>query len=107
MVVYEVSVAVAPDAHNEYLPWLRDRVRQAIALDGFAAALWYRPEATELRKDGRIPLVVHYLVRSRRDLERYLRDHEPKMQAEMEERFGGRVSASGRVLHRMEAFEAG
>lgn len=95
-VIYEVRLEVDAAIVGDYDEWLRDHVREMLSLPGFQAANVYR--GADLTEDHRAVRVAVYEVRSRRELDSYLRTHAPRMRKEGITRFGNRFAASRRIL---------
>lgn len=97
MIVYEVNLDVDAAIHAQYRDWLDAHVREILALPGFVSA-----EILECQEpapaSGRRSLCVAYRLASPGDLERYLREDAPRLRADGIARFGGRFSATRRVL---------
>jgi len=97
VIVYVVDIEVDDAAYGEYCAWLREHVREMIALPGFAGA-----EVFERREPaaaaGRRAVSVHYRIATAADLDRYLREHAPRMRADGTSRFPGKFSASRQIL---------
>lgn len=95
-VCYEVQLAIAPQRAEEFDSWLADHVREMLAFPGFQDACVYTgPEPDE---DGREIRVVAYEVRSRRELDSYLRTHASRMRAEGKQRFGNDLAATREIV---------
>lgn len=105
MIVYEVNLEVDHDVKDDYLAWLRPSIREILALDGFEAALWYRPEGFISPDTGRLMYTLHYLVRTQAHLDDYFENHAPRMRAEGMSQYGGRFAATRRILKKLESFE--
>jgi hypothetical protein len=101
MVVYEVNLAVDGDVAGAYAAWLGLHVREVLACEGFVSAEWFEVEPDE--DDGRVRFCVQYRVESRAALDAYLAGPAVRLRAEGVERFGGRFTASRRVLAVREA----
>lgn len=100
-VVYEVNIDLDASMRDEYLAWLRAHVDEICALPGFLDARILEvtdPPAVA----GRDSLCVQYRLSGPEALGVYLADHAPRLRAEGLERFGGRFTASRRVLARLE-----
>ena len=95
--VYEVDLDLDAAIAEDYLAWLREHVAEILALPGFVDAQIQavRDPAPEA---GRVRLCVSYRLDGPASLEAYLRDHAPRLRAQGMERFGGRFSASRRVM---------
>lgn len=100
MIVYEVSIDVDRAIAAAYLGWLREHVAQMLRFDGFVEARI--AERADLPDDApRHGFVIAYRLRDRAALDAYLADHAADMRADGERRFGGRFSASRRVLREL------
>lgn len=96
MVTYEVNLQVDAAIEAGFRAWLQAHVAELLALPGFVDATVY--DVREPVEPGRIGLCVHYRLRDAAALEAYLREHAPRMREAGIARFGGRFSASRRVL---------
>lgn len=101
MLLYEVSIRVAPEASAAYRDWLGAHLAEMLAFEGFTRAEVFEDDPDA---DGAARLVVHYHVRDAAALDRYLRDDAPRMRAEGTARFGDRFSATRRILRRVQTF---
>ena len=98
MIVYEVNLVVDAAIYDAYRAWLDAHIGAILALPGFLGAELFacdEPGADAMRR----ALCVQYRLRDATALEAYLRDHAPAMRADGQARFGGRFSATRRVLH--------
>jgi quinol monooxygenase YgiN len=101
VIVYEVSIDVDGDTADAYADWLRDHVAQILRLDGFVRARRY--ERSDLPDDApRRGFVIVYEVRDQAALDAYFAEHAAALRADGERRFGGRFSASRRVLRALD-----
>jgi quinol monooxygenase YgiN len=94
MIVYEVRAAVDADVAEAYRAWLDPHIREILAIPGFTHA----ELLVEDDDAGRTVLTVRYHLESRSALEAYLRDHAPRLRADGMARFGGKFTASRRVM---------
>lgn len=100
MIVYEVSIDVDRAIVAAYLEWLREHVAQMLRFDGFVEA--HIAERADLPDDApRHGFVIAYRLRDRAALDAYFANHATDMRADGERRFGGRFSASRRVLREL------
>ena len=99
MIVYVVDLEVDAGIAPEYLSWLREHVREMLALPGFVDAQIFEP--LEPAPAGQAAYSVHYELRDRAAYEAYLQDHAGRMRA-AGARFGHRVRASRRLLKPLE-----
>ncbi|QWF16655.1 DUF4286 family protein [Lysobacter capsici] len=95
--IYEVNLDLDAAIADEYLAWLREHIAQICALPGFLGATLHAV-SDPVAEPGRSALCVQYRVRDQSALDDYLRDHAPRLRAEGVARFGGKFSASRRVL---------
>jgi len=93
-VIYEVNLVPEPAIEDQFDDWLREHVREMLALPGFIDATISRVE----QEDGRATRTVHYELQDRRTLERYLTDDAPRMRQAGIDRFGKRFTATRRIL---------
>jgi hypothetical protein len=96
-VVYEVNLDLDAAIRSDYQAWLDAHVAEICALPGFTGAKMFEvndPAAAP----GRASLCVQYQLRGQAELDQYLAEHAPRLRAEGIARFGGRFSASRRVL---------
>ena len=96
-IVYEVNLAVQPGVVDAFRAWLHRHVDEMVAIDGFTGA--EIRELTEPRDpEAAVTWSVRYYLESEAALENYLRDHAERMRADGMQRFGGRFTASRRIL---------
>ena len=100
MIVYEVRAAVDRASAEAYRAWLEPHIHEILAIEGFTHAELLAEDG----EDGRPVLTVRYHLESRDALERYLRDHAPRLRADGLARFGGRFDATRRVLELVRRF---
>lgn len=96
-VVYEVNIDLDAAIRDDYLAWLDAHVAEIFALPGFTGAQVFEI-ADPAAAPGRTCLCVQYRLAGQADLDRYLAEHAPRLRAEGMARFGGRFTASRRVL---------
>ena len=93
--IYEVTLDVQAASAAEFDAWLKEHVREMLALPGFHDARILRPDAAEPGTERR---VVQYTLGSRAELDQYLAEHAPRMRTDGIEKFGDKMQASRRVL---------
>jgi hypothetical protein len=96
-VVYEVNLEVDGDVAGAFRAWLRDHVRELLALPGFLGARVFEVR-DPVPGDGRAGLCVQYRLRDDAALQAYLRDHAPRMREAGVAKFGSRFRAARRVM---------
>ena len=97
MIVYEVNLAVDAAIAGEYHGWLRAHMREIVALRGFVSAELFAVREPIPGPDQRA-WCVQYRLRDETALADYLRDHAPRLRADGLARFGGRFTATRRIL---------
>jgi antibiotic biosynthesis monooxygenase (ABM) superfamily enzyme len=96
-VIYEVNLDLDAAIAADYLAWLREHIAQICALPGFLGATLHLV-SDPVAEPGRSALCVQYRLRDQSALDDYLREHAPRLRADGMARFGGKFSASRRVL---------
>ena len=95
-VIYEVNIDLDAGIEAEYRDWLHAHVAEILALPGFIDAQVF--DIVEPAVDGRIGICMHYRLHDAAALQAYFDQHAPRLRADGITRFGGRFSASRRVL---------
>jgi hypothetical protein len=93
MIIYEVNIEVEPSVVEEYRAWLDQHIEEILLIDGFDYAIW----SVDVEGEG-TRFVVHYYLRDRASLDRYLEEHAPRLREDGVQRFGARFSARRRVM---------
>ena len=100
MIVYVVDLELVAAIAPEYLAWLREHVREMLALPGFEGAqIFERLEPQPA--SGHVFYSVHYRLCDRAAFDSYVDEHAPRMRA-AGARFDAHVRASRGVLRRLE-----
>jgi quinol monooxygenase YgiN len=94
MIVYEVRATVEADVAEAYRAWLDPHIHEILSIPGFTHA----ELLVEDDEQGRTVLTIRYHLESRAALEAYLRDHAPRLRADGMARFGGKFTATRRVM---------
>ena len=95
-VVYEVNLAVEAGVAEAYFAWLGPHIEEVSKCAGFLSAEWFRVVHDE--DDGVVRWCVHYRVESRAALDAYFAGAAAVLRADGAARFGGRFTATRRVL---------
>lgn len=100
MLIYEVNLDVEPAIAEDYRDWLERHIRDMLGIEGFVSAeLFLRPPGDDPGTDpSRMGFTVHYRLENREALERYLDNDAPRMRSEGLRLFGGRFTATRRIL---------
>lgn len=110
MLLYEVNLTVDGEVAPRYSSWLREHIREMLALDGFEAAVWYArnddgdsvPDPDE--PTGSRAWTVQYQVRDRAALQAYFDEHADEMREQGAQQFGDHVTTDRRVLEQKRLF---
>jgi Domain of unknown function (DUF4286) len=97
-IVYEVTLHVDAAIADEYDAWLAAHAAEILRLPGFLSAEIFEGDGGGELPMGEIERVVHYRLRDRTALESYFRGHAGRMRDDGERRFGGRFTATRRIL---------
>jgi hypothetical protein len=103
MLIYEVNLSVNSEIAADYAQFLKHHIPEVVQVGGFTKADWFERRASDeglSNTEGRTLWTIHYHVASREALDRYLREHAPKMRAEAVDRFGDRFQATRRILEK-------
>ncbi len=101
MLIYEVNLAVDDEVAGDYAEFLRRHIPEVIGAGGFERAHWWKRDLRDegiAVSTGQTHWTIHYEVRNREILEKYLSGPAAAMRADAIVRFGGRFSATRRVL---------
>jgi hypothetical protein len=94
MIIYEVNLTVTSGA-DTFAIWLADHIREILRIDGFISAEWCEVEGAPPEETQ---WCVHYRLQDRESLENYFTHHAERMRADGLQRFGGKFSATRRIL---------
>lgn len=111
MIIYEVNLTIDSGIADEYAAWLKPHIAQILEIDGFLGAEWLERDVSALAAAppasasdaDKVRWTIQYRLRDRAALRAYQRDHAPAFINEGQTRFGGRFSASRRVLELRDA----
>ena len=95
-VLYNVTVNVDEDIHEEWLKWMRDvHIPDVMRTGIFSENRICRIHSFE---EGGISFAIQYVCGSMDEYERYQRDFAPALQKLHSDRYGGKVAAFRTVL---------
>lgn len=95
MIIYEVTAIVHHAAAAAYREWLFEHVAAMLRFDGFQRATIAELLEAGEEEEG---FVVSYFLSDQDSLDRYLAENAAAMRADGERLFGGRFSATRRVM---------
>lgn len=91
-ILYEVVIAVAPEARDDYLSWLQPHMDEMLAFDGFQSADMF------FNSEDEYEITCHYRLRDMAAMDAYLAGPAKEMRADGIRRFGDMFSARRRIL---------
>lgn len=96
MIIYNVTLNVDTDVHVEWLRWMQEtHIPDVMATGLFLDSRICRVLADD---DGGITYAVQYTCADMATYERYRDEHAPRLQAETQERYGGKFVAFRTLL---------
>jgi hypothetical protein len=102
-VVYNVTVNVSEEIHDDWMLWLRqEHIPEVLKTGLFRRAMLMRVHAFE---QGGLTYAVQYVADSMENYERYLKEFAPSLRAKTESLFGDQVHAFRTMLEVLTTFE--
>eukprot|EP00123_Amoebidium_parasiticum_P013458 comp21967_c0_seq1/m.31698 comp21967_c0_seq1/g.31698 ORF comp21967_c0_seq1/g.31698 comp21967_c0_seq1/m.31698 type:complete len:116 (-) comp21967_c0_seq1:426-773(-) len=101
-IVYEVDLEVDADIVDRYLAWLKPHVETVMSYPGFTSATIRTVEGEGA--NGRKLFCVQYVLSNRQSLQEYFDTHAERMRSDGNSRWGGKFSATRRVMQVTSAF---
>ena len=96
MIVYNVTVNIDHDAHDAWLAWMQqEHIPRVMSTTLFVQHRMLKVLADD---EGGITYAIQYTAPDMAHYERYRDEHAPRLQAEANERFGGRFTAFRTLL---------
>lgn len=100
MIIYNVTVNIDHDSHDEWVRWMRDEHIPDVMATGYFLDNRF---AKVLADDqGGVTYSIQYTCKSMLDLQEYQRDHAPRLQADHTKRFEGKFVAFRTLLEMVE-----
>src|SRR4051812_25792211 len=101
MIIYNVTINVEDDAHDEWLSWMQsvhipDVMRTGMFLDNSFSKLLSRQD-----DETGTTYIIQYLCESMEKYEQYAADFAPSLQAETQKRFGGKFVAFRTLMEKV------
>lgn len=101
-IIYEVNLEIETNTAPNFITWLNEtHIPEMLHIDGFMTAQLHKDES---KKDGFLLYTCQYTVESREKLEEYFSKHSAKMRKHGQDLFGGKFSATRRILHLVKSF---
>ena len=102
MIIYNVTISIDQGVANEWLNWMKTKhIPDVMGTGHFKECRLCRVHGEE---EGGITYAVTYLCSSEKELDKYQKDHAPKLQAEHTEKFAGKFAAFRTFLSVIEEF---
>lgn len=97
MILYNVTVIIDSDVHDEWLRWMKEEhIPEVMSTGLFIENKIARILAEE---EGGKSYSIQYLLQSMNDYETYEKQHAPRLQAEHSQRYEGKFGAFRTLLH--------
>ena len=97
MILYNITISIDPDVHDEWLQWMKE----THIPDVMATGLFIENKIARIlaEEEGGKAYSIQYLLRSMDDYETYQQEHAPRLQADHSERYDGKFGAFRTLLH--------
>lgn len=93
--IYEVTLEIAPALKAAYAQWLPGHIQEVLATGCFTHARRFEVERTEGEP---LRWCTHYLAADRASIDRYLKEHAPRLRQHGLDLFGADFKPSRRIL---------
>lgn len=91
MIIYNVTVNIDDDVHDEWLVWMKEVHMPDVMNTGFF--LESRISRVLIKEESGTTYAVQYTARTMADLEEYQRDHAPRLQKDHQDKYGNKFVA--------------
>ena len=97
MIIYNVTVNINEEVHDEWVAWMRDvHIHDVMATGYFLENRFAKVLLTQ--DEGGVTYSIQYLCKNMADLQIYQGSHAPRLQADVKEKFDGKFVAFRTVL---------
>ncbi len=96
MIIYNVTINVDLDVHEAWLKWMKETHIPDVMATGLF--LDHRLCRVLAEDEGGVTYAVQYTCSDMATLDRYRADHGPRLQAETEKYYGGKLAAFRTLL---------
>ena len=105
MIIYEINMTVDKEAESDFREWLPNHIREILALVGFQSAEIFTRQA-DGNEDGETKWLctVQYRLVNQAALDDYFQNKAAEMRKDGTARFGGRFTATRRILQHEGSF---
>ncbi len=97
MIIYNVTVSINHDVHDEWVKWMKDVHIQDVMATGFFLEYRFARVLLVDEADG-VSYSIQYLCKNMADLQVYHGSHAPKLQADVNKKYEGKFAAFRTVL---------
>ncbi|MCF8276931.1 MAG: DUF4286 family protein [Flavobacteriales bacterium] len=102
MIIYNVTVNINEEVHDEWVAWMRDvHIPEVMATGFFLENRFAKVLLTH--DEGGVTYSIQYLCKNMADLQFYQGSHAPRLQADVKAKFDGKFVAFRTVLETVEA----
>lgn len=101
MILYNVTVSIDEEVHDEWLEWMRKKHIP----DVMATGMFLESRMAKVQSDDSISYAIGYLCKDDSTLQRYFKDFAPKLQQEHASKFQGKFGAFRTLLDLVETFK--
>lgn len=91
MIIYNVTVNIDDDVHDEWLVWMKEVHMPDVMNTGFF--LESRISRLLIKEESGTTYAIQYTAKNMADLEEYQRDHAPRVQKDVLDRYGDKFVA--------------
>ncbi|MBI1836007.1 MAG: DUF4286 family protein [Flavobacteriia bacterium] len=103
MVLYNVTISIDPNVHEEWLDWMRTKhIPEVLETGCFLESRISRVHGEE---EGGLTFAVMYLAPSQEIYDKYQNEFAPALQQEHSDKFGGKFAAFRTTLSVIEEFK--
>ena len=103
MILYNVTVSIDPEVHEEWIEWMRsEHIPDVMKTGHFEEARIARVHAEE---QGGYTFAIGYICKSQEQYDNYKKEHAPRLQKEHASKFAGKFAAFRTMLTVIEEFK--
>ena len=101
MIIYNVTINVEDDAHQEWLVWMKETHVPEVMRTGLFLDHNFSKLLTRQDDETGATYVIQYLCESMEQYEKYQADFAPELQAETQKKFGGKFVAFRTLMEKV------
>ena len=101
MILYNVTVNISPDVHDEWLEWMKAKhIPDVLATGLFIDGKIFKIKSTQPGEGDTYS--IQYFCKNMEDYEKYQKEHAPALQQEHTEKYKDKFSAFRTILELVE-----